>query len=542
MKKGQITCSACSHVFAVPANARAAICPRCGQALPVFVGSIEPTEVPPPRPKPPVKHALSSTPSAQLGRIKLKRKSTAPPPTPPPPPVPPPVPPTYSTVPDQTGIQKDLPPLPDAVPHGLPVDTSGEAQFIPIETEEYAVDDDRETETYDQMGLDSSTEQTSQPPWAAGPAATPDLPASPGAALEAGYFEAPGDGYAEEGYPDEGYADEGYADEGYPEEYADETDIPARTGVDLPPAPSSGEYRPPGRAPTLPWGSEQLNTDTVPGGDVDPLASVPTLTREQGAIVPPPPMDLPPPGRGAIVPPPPMNLPPPGPGAIVPPPPTDRPSPPGGPDLPPPPGFADLGASGFDGLPPPPTQPPDEVPLPPPPGPGGRKHSPSQRVKALDRAISEVIETGDEPTGAWGDPPAPPARAPTKALEQRPPPTPMPRSSPPPPPSPDAPVSLGHSGIMVAIPDRPIEEVVSGDERPAAPAPRLRPVRPATNELAPISRPPPKVHAGVGSALKEQKPTKRAPPSWLMYALIGGIGLAVLTVLIIVLATRLGSG
>jgi hypothetical protein len=149
-------------------------------------------------------------------------------------------------------------------------------------------------------------------------------------------------------------------------------------------------------------------------------------------------------------------------------------------------------------------------------------------VRALDRAISEVIETGPEAQAAAG-----PGRARTLALEERPPPPVPPRSAGPQAEE-DAPVSLGHSGIMVAIPDQPIEEVQAGAARPAQPQARARRAHshPPTNELAPISRPPPKVKGGQGSALREQQTSR---PNWMVYALIGGVGLAVVVVAVIVI-------
>lgn len=88
MATRQITCPTCSHAFAVAADARTAICPRCGKALPILSSGIsldfqmpipkkksEKKEAPPPPPPPPVPPA---SPDAKLARISLRKASARP--------------------------------------------------------------------------------------------------------------------------------------------------------------------------------------------------------------------------------------------------------------------------------------------------------------------------------------------------------------------------------------------------------------------------------------------------------------------------------
>jgi hypothetical protein len=81
MATRQITCPTCSHAFAVSADARTAICPRCGKALPILASGIsldfkmpipkkkseKPKAAPPPPPPTPQE--------AKLARISLRKAS-----------------------------------------------------------------------------------------------------------------------------------------------------------------------------------------------------------------------------------------------------------------------------------------------------------------------------------------------------------------------------------------------------------------------------------------------------------------------------------
>ncbi len=82
MGSRQITCPTCSHAFAVSADARTAICPRCGKALPILSSGIsldfempipkkkaEKHEPPPPPPAPPPPPPQE----AKLARISLRK-------------------------------------------------------------------------------------------------------------------------------------------------------------------------------------------------------------------------------------------------------------------------------------------------------------------------------------------------------------------------------------------------------------------------------------------------------------------------------------
>jgi hypothetical protein len=87
MATRQITCPTCSHAFAVAADARTAICPRCGKALPILSSGIsldfqmpipkkksEKKQAPPPPPPPPPAAAAD----AKLARISLRKASARP--------------------------------------------------------------------------------------------------------------------------------------------------------------------------------------------------------------------------------------------------------------------------------------------------------------------------------------------------------------------------------------------------------------------------------------------------------------------------------
>jgi hypothetical protein len=389
-------------------------------------------------------------------------------------------------IPGVTGI--DLPPRPPPGNH---------VQFIPIETDELP-DDEGETETYQQQHLleadlddmddldeprdhDEETEQMDHPPWMnSGELTSPDLPRRiPGPKIDTGYFT------------------EGQRPR--PPAPPDEDD------VELPPPPVPPPSLPgPPRAPTLPWGSEELSSDSA---EDDGLATLPTVTEEapslpspgmhrrtsrvqdlhraiseviegdSGAegptgnypeVAPLPPMP-PPSGRG---------------GVIVPPPPPDDRLPSGGVIVPPPP--PDSLAMGAT--------------LPPPPGP----LIPPPPVGAMMPLDDQEPETE---SAAPGRP----------AL---------------------GPIHLGDSGIMVVVPNTPIHEVRAGqDERPQMPAP-VAGADGKLNELAPISRPPPRsVPVGLGNA---RKPGQKPPtPTWLIYTLIGVAAFAVLVVAGIVVAVKL---
>jgi len=524
MQKGQITCSACSHEFAVPANARAAICPRCGQALPVFDGSIEPTSVHPPRPR-------SEELSAKLARIQLKKTA---PPIPPPPPIPAPgqTHPTFSTIPNADAVQTDLPPLPDwqdaADDEGtrqsarLSLGADPDVQFIPIETEAYDPEEHK-TESYDALNLDGETEQMDHLPWddPSGAMTSPDLPRRiPGPPIDMDYFEEP----------------LGPDDPAFPME-ADYRDLPTVTGQEehLYPFQSdpagTGAFVSTGDPPTMPWGNE----DMLPTQQHDdPMSRVPTQPEaapiQPRSSLPPLPPVLPPlpsaPPASSLPP-----LPSAHPASSLPPLPSAHPAsslPPLPPVLPPLPS-----APPASSLAPLPSTPPASSlpPLPPPPAsglpPGPLIPTPpmvlpdtssSQRVRALDRAISEVIEPGAGPPVEDDDDDA---DEPTTArvLEDEP---------------EVAPLSLHDSGIMVAIPQSPIEEVQKGLARP-------QPVRPmdavvdATAELlAPISRMPRRSAAGHGVALREVERVKRKI-NWKPVLVVGGVVILAVVVTIVVL-------
>lgn len=154
----------------------------------------------------------------------------------------------------------------------------------------------------------------------------------------------------------------------------------------------------------------------------------------------------------------------------------------------------------------------------------------SQRVRALDRAISEVIAPQPQPGYEdIGDEP------PTEAPLQRPPPPPTAPATLPVESDLDAPLSLEDSGIRVAIPHAPIEEVPMGGERPQAqPAPVVHAQVDATAEvLAPISRMPRRSAAGHGIALKERERVK-VDLNWKLYLIIGGAALVAVTLTVIV--------
>ena len=73
-------------------------------------------------------------------------------------------------------------------------------------------------------------------------------------------------------------------------------------------------------------------------------------------------------------------------------------------------------------------------------------------------------------------------------------------------------------------------------QEPQAVAPGAPPPPMVANELAPISKPPGRAAAGHGSARKAE--VKVARPTWVIYAVLGAAGVAILLVVGIVLAVK----
>jgi hypothetical protein len=409
----------------------------------------------------------------------------------------------------------------------------GNVQIIPIEADELP-DDERETETYQQqhllegeadlgdldagVDLDEETEQMDHPPWMdSGELTSPDLPRRiPGPKIDTGYFK---------------------EDERPRPPSAPAPRSRKQQEVELPPPPPVPPAPPlppdPQRVPrTLPWGSEELKSDAV---EDDGLATLPTVTEEPPLpprmsrrtsermkvldraiseviegdgvdgptgnytpdVAPLPPMPPLPPSAGrAIVPPPPamddqLRQPPQG-----------REPPPGGAIVPPPPPADPFPSSGGAIVPPLPGPAPQRRALGPPPpgggvGPLGDDLEP-ETIPAV-QGVDEARELG--------------------------------------------PIHLGDTGITVVVPNTPIHEVRSSgsdapeqEQPPQVLVPAAAGVASNLNELAPISRPPPRSVPGHGTARKAE--AKAPPPTWLIYTLIAVTAFAVLMVVGIVLAVR----
>jgi len=473
MTQAKITCSACSHAFTVPPNARTAICPRCGQALPVFFGSIEPTGMPAKKSLPGTSGEEGDASGAQLARIKLKKRPVKkPPPLPKMPPPPPPDPLTASHPMDS--VRPDLPAsAPPTIPQMMtdmpeaPGSFVGSPQFSKVPEFSTPVDPDG-------VDVDEATYQMDGPPW-----------------LEPGMDEMTG------------------------------PDLPRRIKgppIDLAQfTPTSPPAHPP--------------VDVPPPEDRSLIATKAGALRQSAGIVPPPPL----PGAG------PGDLP--GPPAL--PPPADLSDFDG--DLPGPPVAAvapvieppmqlpgddidqRLTRSAKPPLGPPPADPLVHLPTefemevagdnsPPPMRPESDSYydvSQSDRVAALDAAITDAIEPGPtraavpdlpqaaphayvppppgpvpprQPPEMLSDPPTPYGPAPSSVLpvdDYQPLPGAVPPARPltqqlgsqPPPAAPlavpmadyadSAPENLGDTGITVLVPDRPIQEVHAGQQPPS---------------------------------------------------------------------------
>jgi hypothetical protein len=446
MTRGQITCSACSHAFAVPPNARTAICPRCGQALPVFFGSIEPTTVPPPKPPPTIleeEEEEEEEDSKVLARIKLQKRpapKAKPPPIPKdssPPSRPPPIKKVDAPAPDPLTMPSASKPRPD-LPPSAPPTFPQMVRDHPQQGSQIAAPQFSRPESgqYDPEA-DEQTYQMDGPPWmeeGMDEMTGPDLPRRvPGPPIDTAFFSPT--------RPVEETADE---------------------------LPDDEESR---------IATQAMPRDSFPGPDLPPDLPGPPV----GEPFPsPPPPDLPGPPVDDTFPSPPPDL-------------------LGGQD------YEDAGSQDYDDLGERATQ--QRPPVSAPPGRSdplmrlptemeegeGASRAPSyydldesDRRAALDKAITDAIIPGRTKTQermpppppsspTLGEVPKPPATMPLPAPSppaMPPLPGPPPLSTVPPPPSrvpgpPPSipPASLEATGITVFIPERPVQEVQLGEDR-----------------------------------------------------------------------------
>ncbi len=628
-----ITCPTCSHAFAVAADARTAICHKCGRALPILAAKISFSREELKR-KTPSTSERDPDPGtvaepAKLARIALRkrssreesesapdaaRRSAARPARPRPPgerslsdafELPP-----VDTEPRRNRVaEEDLPPpasvtLADLPGDGLATEESTEHQPLagrkrggrdydvailpskPSKSSKSSKSHRESSETnaevrtgidlpHRPMGAGLEPNVLAEPP-----GAEEHLGEEPLIPVESNAEEAP---WASEAAGEEVVEDDWQQDEGARPELEDPgeasfggvslDDLPRRPSLDetvreaqgsglvgdeaaaeaadedaLDEVPTSPESSLPlGLPPPLPPIKAPRLTAPLPRGTAPPI--VPSTTPSSPLVPPPPrspsarPLVPPPPPSAAIVPPPPRPLVPPPSAAIVPPP----PGPLVPPAIPPPPAI----------VPPPPAIIPPPLPPirptesrdAPPDAPDDptvpvlsqerspvpeqvlhklssafhRDLSPSARIQALSTAIEDELPGGEAPAE---EPPGPPFSSPTSLTS----PGLGPEEDP------DAPLNLPDTGIVVIVPERPIEEVPLNSRLPAAapaPAPPRRKAAGSTAELAPVSRRQRGAARGHGVALKhsqEERPRSR----WLLIALVSvvlvlvGVGVAVL--------------
>jgi hypothetical protein len=552
MNTRPITCPTCSHVFTVSVDARTAICPRCGKALPILAAKISFTDEEVALPRRRTEIDATEQPNAKLARIPLRksgaregehatRADLPPPPLPPvgkgPPPIPRPASKDYDVAilprdhpgrsPDsfrvETGV--DLPHRPTGapidlsfynvrrpgeqeddptvgtddwptIPGSLPPTGSPSQQFpvelraadgelIPVESAPSSSSDEQVVED-DWAPRDP--EQVVEDDWAPPPVEPAEGLAD--WAADGGQIQVSEDGWDEPAEPQEwveqGDAQYAQPDDGWTEDEAPEpidelpTSPEGMAAATLSPALPAHEPRRSRSPASVP----QPAIDELP----DDLAMQPPPT---AAIVVPQtpqknrPILTPPPPRGVIVPPPPPDMPQTGVTGLTSPSPIAR------------------SKSGFH-----------------------RDMSPSQRVAALSSAIEDEVSTSGE---TLLPPPDEEAQVSFGKVST------FTAVGLGPAESDDAPLKLPKedTGIMVFVPDKPIEEISAGDAHGSSQKPPVGVVAAAgvfgpgpTAELAPISRRPVAAR-GHGVALKPDASQQKRS---LLPLIIGAAALVVLVV------------